>query len=127
MIVVTAGVGNAVDAAKTNAHSSSFHPGTINTWIFVNGTLSEQAFLQSVITATEAKAAVLRDRKIKDMETGTIATGTSTDSISVAATQVGTYLEFAGTITALGKCIAEGVYHCLTTSLDKRDRRLAAK
>lgn len=127
MIVVTGGVGNAVDAAKTNAHSSSFHPGTINTWIFVNGTLSEQAFLQSVITATEAKAAVLRDRKIKDMETGTIATGTSTDSISVAATQVGTYLEFAGTITSLGKCIAEGVYHCLTKSLDKRDRRLAAK
>ncbi|WP_400245158.1 heme ABC transporter ATP-binding protein [Niallia sp. JL1B1071] len=127
MIVVTGGVGNAVDAAKTNEHSSFLNPGTINIWIFVNGTLSEQAFVQSVITATEAKAAVLRDRKIKDLETGTIATGTSTDSILMAATQEGAYLEFGGTITALGKCVAQGVYQCLTKSLDKRDRRMAPK
>ena len=93
--------------------------------IFVNGKISEQAFLQSVITATEAKAAVLRDRKIKDQETGTIATGTSTDSILVAATQEGNYLEFAGTITSLGKCVAEGVYNCITEALDKRERRLS--
>ena len=127
MIVVTGGVGNAVDAARTNEHSSFLHPGTINIWIFVNGKLSEQAFLQSVITATEAKAAVLRDRKIKDLETGTLATGTSTDSILVAATQEGAYLEFGGTITELGKCVAQGVYQCLTESLDKRDRRIALK
>lgn len=127
MIVVTGGIGNAVDAAMTNKHSSFINPGTINIWIFVNGKLSEQAFLQSVITATEAKAAVLRDRKIKDLETGTLATGTSTDSILVAATQEGAYLEFGGTITELGKCVAQGVYQCLTKSLDKRDRRIAPK
>lgn len=127
MIVVTGGVGNAVDAAMTNEHSSFLNPGTINIWIFVNGELSEQAFLQSVITATEAKTAVLRDRNIKDSETGTIATGTSTDSILVAATQDGSYLEFGGTITALGKCVAQGVYQCLTKSLEKRDRRITPK
>ena len=125
LLVVTAGVGNAVDAAHSSEHSSFLHPGTINIWIFVNGKISEQAFLQSVITATEAKAAVLRDRKIKDQETGTIATGTSTDSILVAATQEGNYLEFAGTITSLGKCVAEGVYNCITEALDKRERRLS--
>jgi iron complex transport system ATP-binding protein len=122
MIIVTGGVGNAIEE-----YSSFLNLETINIWIFVNGKLSEQAFLQSVITAIEAKTAALRDRNIKDLETGAIVTSTSTDSVMVAATQEGTYLEFGGTITALGKSIAQGVYKCLTESLDKRDRRIAAK
>lgn len=126
VIIVTGGLGNAVDATKTNEHSSFLNLETLNIWIFVNGKLSEQAFLQSIITATEAKAAVLRDRNIKDLETGAIATGPST-SILVAATQEGAYHEFGGTITALGKYVAQGVYKCLTESLDKRNRRIAAK
>ncbi|MDV2583676.1 adenosylcobinamide amidohydrolase, partial [Alkalibacillus haloalkaliphilus] len=51
--VVTAGVGNAVDASKSELHTLGMVPGTINTWIFVNGELSEEAFIQSIMTATE--------------------------------------------------------------------------
>ena len=40
---------------KVNSIHSETTPGTINTWIFVNGELTEEAFIQSIMTATEAK------------------------------------------------------------------------
>ncbi|MGP7819101.1 heme ABC transporter ATP-binding protein [Niallia sp. 01092] len=123
-IVITAGVGNAVDAARSKEHFSYFNPGTINIWIFINGKLSDQAYIQSIMTATEAKASVLRDLQVVDPITETIATGTSTDSMLVAATQEGTEIEFAGTITLLGKLIATGVAECLAEALNKRNGRL---
>ena len=54
-VIVTAGVGNAIDASKSEQHSFEMTPGTINTWIFVSGELTEEAFIQSIMTATEAK------------------------------------------------------------------------
>jgi len=123
-IVATAGVGNAVDAAQAIEHSSELLPGTINIWIFVNGALSEAAYIQSIMTAAEAKASVLRREQVMDPITGTLATGTSTDSILIAATQEGDPIEFAGTISPLGKLIAAGVTECVTESLKKRNGRL---
>lgn len=123
LIVVTAGFGNAVDARKASEHDSGLIPGTINIWAFVNGELSEQAFVQSVITITETKAAFLRDYEIKDKVTGTVATGTSTDSVLIAATQQGYAVEFAGTITLLGKMLSRGVFECLSEALSKTGRR----
>jgi iron complex transport system ATP-binding protein len=111
-VVVTAGVGNAIDASKSEQHTFDQVPGTINTWIFVNGELTEEAFIQSIMTATEAKAKALHDLNIMDSVTGTIATGTSTDSILIAATQAGERLEYAGTITNLGKLVGKAVYEC---------------
>ncbi|HSI67766.1 MAG TPA: adenosylcobinamide amidohydrolase [Planococcus sp. (in: firmicutes)] len=110
VIAVTAGVGNAVDVSK--AFSRTLSVGTINTWIMVNGNLSEEAFIQAMITATEAKAKALHHEGITDPLTGTIATGTSTDSCLVAATQQGEFLPYAGPITELGMCIGAGVFEC---------------
>jgi iron complex transport system ATP-binding protein len=123
-VVVTAGVSNAVDASKSEMHSFEDIPGTINTWIFVNGELTEEAFIQSIMTATEAKGKVMEDQKVPDKVTGTIATGTSTDSILIAATQQGKYLEFAGTITPLGKLIGKAVYDCTTRAIQKSRKRM---
>lgn len=123
LIVVTVGIGHAVDAAKASEHDSGLTPGTINIWAFVNGELSDQAFVQSIITITEAKAAFLRDYEIKDKVTVTVATGTSTDSVLIAATQQGNYVEFAGTITLLGKMLSRGVYKCLSEAISKTCRR----
>ncbi|MCM3566956.1 adenosylcobinamide amidohydrolase [Neobacillus mesonae] len=122
-VVVTAGVGNAVDPSKSGQHTFEMVPGTINTWIFVNGELSEEAFIQSIMTATEAKAKAMVDLEVVDKVTGTIATGTSTDSILVAAAQTGKYLEYAGTITPLGKVIGHAVYQCTTKAVQKSRRR----
>lgn len=123
-IVVTAGVGNAVDASKSNMHEFEMIPGTINTWIFVNGKLTDDAFIQSIMTATEAKVKVLEDQHVIDSVTGTVATGTSTDSILIAATQKGKELEFAGTITPLGKLVSQGVYECTMESVRKSRKRV---
>jgi iron complex transport system ATP-binding protein len=121
--VVTAGVGNAIDASKSELHSFEMTPGTINTWIFVSGELTEEAFIQSIMTATEAKVKALNDLKVIDEVTGTIATGTSTDSILIAATQTGEVLEFAGTITPLGKLISKAVYQCTIEAIQKSSKR----
>lgn len=122
-VVVTAGVGNAVDVSKSELHSLEMVPGTINTWIFVNGNLSEEAFIQSIMTATEAKVKALHDLAVIDKVTGTMATGTSTDSILVAASQSGKVLDYAGTITPLGKLISKAVYQCTTASIQKSRKR----
>ena len=123
LVVVTAGVGNAIDASKSEWHSFEMVPGTINTWIFVNGELTEESFIQSIVTATEAKVKALNDLKVIDEVTGTIATGTSTDSILIAAAQTGQVLEFAGTITPLGKLISKAVYQCTTEAIQKSSNR----
>jgi len=122
-VAVTAGVGNAVDSSKSEQHTFEPMPGTINTWIFVNGELTEEAFIQSIMTATEAKAKALHDLNVIDGVTGTVATGTSTDSILIAATQTGKLLEYAGTITPLGKLIGKAVYECTTEGIQKSQKR----
>ena len=125
LVVVTAGVGNAVDVSKSHEHEYQVRTGTINTWLFINGELTEEAFIQCIMTATEAKVKVLHDLEVKDANTGTLATGTSTDSILIAATQKGKQLEFAGTITPLGKLIGKGVYECTLEAIQKSSRRRA--
>lgn len=123
LFVVTAGVGNAVDVANSHAANYPIRQGTINSWIFINGELTDEAFIQAIMTATEAKVKVLFDLGIKDPQTGTIATGTSTDSILVAASQRGKPFEFAGTITPLGKMIGKGMYECIYEAIGKSSKR----
>jgi iron complex transport system ATP-binding protein len=121
---VTAGVGNAIDASLADRHSWSSAPGTINTWIFVNGHLAEEAYIHSIVTATEAKVKALHDLRVLDKVTNTCATGTSTDSILIAATQRGAKLQYAGTITPLGKLISRGVYDCTVEALTNNRKRI---
>lgn len=117
LIMVTAGVGNAVDVSEALHRDRQERIGTINTWIIVNGQLSDEAFIQAMITATEAKTKALQTEDIKDPLTGTIATGTSTDSLLVAATQEGEHLPYAGPITPLGKLIGHGVFDCTVRAI----------
>ena len=39
--------------------------GTINTWVIVNGELPDEAFIQAMITATEAKTKALANGRSK--------------------------------------------------------------
>ncbi|MGK7376522.1 adenosylcobinamide amidohydrolase [Planococcus sp. 1R117A] len=115
VIAVTAGIGNAVDVSK--ALERAMQVGTINTWIMVNGKLSDEAFIQAMITATEAKTKALHLEGVMDLLTNTLATGTSTDSCLVAATQQGEHLPYAGPITELGKLIGAGVFECTVEAI----------
>ena len=117
IIAVTSGVGHAVDVSQAISRDETPKVGTINTWVIINGHLPDEAFIQAMITATEAKAKALQVENIKDPLTDTIATGTATDSILVAATQEGEILPYAGPITPLGKLIAHGVFDCTVKAI----------
>ncbi|RXJ03883.1 ATP-binding cassette domain-containing protein [Anaerobacillus alkaliphilus] len=124
-VMVTAGLSNAVDVSKAYLHDGKKATvGTINTWIFIDGNLSEAAFVQALVTATEAKAKALHDEEILDPVMGTIATGTSTDSIMIAATQKGKEFPYAGSITALGKAIGLLVHEATQKAIERNKRRL---
>lgn len=109
-VVVTAGVKHAVDVAESYRFDREAHIGTINTWVFINGQLTDEAFLQAMMTATEAKTKAMAHVGVRDALSGTIATGTATDSLLIAATQQGPTTQYAGTVTELGKLIGHGVY-----------------
>ncbi|WP_213422197.1 adenosylcobinamide amidohydrolase [Bhargavaea massiliensis] len=115
IVCVTAGVGNAVDASL--GASRDAYAGTINTWVVVNGHLSEEAMIQGMITATEAKAKAMQTEQVLDPLTGTVATGTSTDSLLIAATQTGIRYPYAGTVTELGQAIGSGVFECTAEAI----------
>jgi iron complex transport system ATP-binding protein len=123
LIVVTAGIGNATDVSRSVEHALLESARTINTWVFVNGHLTEGAFIQSIVTATEAKTKAMNDLEVGDQITGSIASDTPTDSILVAATQNGCKLENAGTTTPLGKLIGKGVYKCTVQAIKKARSR----
>ncbi|MEN1967528.1 adenosylcobinamide amidohydrolase [Lentibacillus sp. N15] len=113
-IVVTAGSGNAVDTAHVGNHE--FHSNqpfvTINTWVFVNGNLTDTAFIQCMMLATEAKVKALHEIAVMDN-----VTGTSADSILIAGTQHGPTLTYGGSITSLGSLVGKGVYTCMKQAL----------
>ncbi|HET7658296.1 MAG TPA: adenosylcobinamide amidohydrolase [Bacillales bacterium] len=123
-VLVTAGTGDAVDVSLASRHGGDGPTvGTINGWIFVDGFLSEEAFVQAVMTATEAKVKALQQQGVKDFLTGTLATGTATDSLLVAASQRGEKHPFAGTGTTLGKAIGRAVYECTIEAINKDRKR----
>ncbi|MEK1830794.1 adenosylcobinamide amidohydrolase [Priestia megaterium] len=104
--VITAGVGNAVDITADEAVPFYSSPGTIN--MFFRGRYAYGcSVFTAFIAATEAKTKTLSQLGVIDPATKTIATGTSTDSISVAASQQGPLYEYAGSMTALGQAVAK--------------------
>lgn len=110
IVAVTAGLGNVVERESII--------GPINMWVMINGHLADETFIQAMMTATEAKAKALQDEQVKGSLTETMATGTSTDSILLAATQQGALLQDAGPVTPLGKLVAKGVYHCTVRAIN---------
>jgi iron complex transport system ATP-binding protein len=94
-------------------------PRNINTWLFINGRISEEAFIQSAMTAAEAKISVLNELEGSGAGIAGQSAGISTDSICIAATQQGELIAYAGTATPLGKLISEGIHTCTKEAILK--------
>lgn len=111
---VTAGVGNAARAGKKRKTFPAYQCSTINTFIFIDSSLTQAAMVNAIITATEAKAAALQDLAIFD-DAGQVATGTTTDAIVIAVSQNAKYRthQFAGAATSIGNAIGCLVYDAL--------------
>ncbi|QPI65502.1 adenosylcobinamide amidohydrolase [Vreelandella venusta] len=125
LALVTAGVGNAVDISVSSDSDprlvlrSISKVGTINTFLFLDAHLTDGALVNASLSATEAKVQALRKVGVKDPFSDTPATGTSTDSLSIAATQRGCQTSYAGSGTALGRAIGQAVYRATLDSLSK--------
>ncbi|MGM0854170.1 MAG: adenosylcobinamide amidohydrolase [Bacillota bacterium] len=118
-VVVTAGIGNAIDVSTSYQYGIESKPGTINTWVFINGNLSDEAYIEALVTSTEAKVRALHDMNVRDRRTGQLATGTPTDSILIASSQKGGLEPFAGPITPIGKLIGRGVYEVTKKAIQR--------
>lgn len=119
IVAVTAGVGKAIDVSKAYERSSNYTIGTINTWVIVNAELTDEAFVQAMMTATEAKVKALQIEEVHDNVSNTIATGTATDSILIAATQQGMQHTYGGTIAPLGKWIGKAVFETTVEAIQR--------
>lgn len=78
-------------------------PGTINIIVAVPVPLSDAAYVNAVITATEAKTQAL-------LEAGVQATGTASDAVCIAAPLAGDPEDFAGPRSPWGARIARAVH-----------------
>jgi iron complex transport system ATP-binding protein len=112
--LVSAGLSNAACAGITPPFS--YLPGTINIILLLDARLTRDAMLNAFITATEAKCAVLQSRNIHT-SAGNPATGTSTDTVTIAVTDLGALQSYAGPVTMIGWLVARAVRQALEDSL----------
>ncbi|MDT8859299.1 adenosylcobinamide amidohydrolase [Alkalihalobacillus sp. MEB130] len=124
LVIVTAGVGNAVDITSSVKANRKTQVGTINTMVFIDANFSDGALVNGYMSATEAKVKALQDLQIKDSNSNTIATGTSTDALLLALTQQGTQTPYAGSGTTVGTCIGQLVYKATTLAVKKYLQRM---
>jgi adenosylcobinamide hydrolase len=97
----SAGVSDPVVAEPDAIGPGVVDPGTINIILLVDGQLTPAALVNAVITVTEAKTMVLGEWQVRTAQ-GQPASGTSTDSVVVAATGRGPALSYAGPATTIG-------------------------
>jgi iron complex transport system ATP-binding protein len=113
-LLLTAGVGNATSAGISQPFACG--PGTINTIVLLDARLTRGAMVNAVLTLTEAKTAVLQEMGVRTPD-GALATGTSTDTVTVAMTGRGPAHPYAGPATLPGWLIARTLRQALKEAL----------
>lgn len=124
LAVVTAGTGNAVDITNMSNTRETQTIGTINIMLFIDAHFTDGALVNGIMSATEAKVKALQDLNIKDIQSNTIATGTSTDAILLGLTQQGKKTPYAGSGTTVGKGIGQIVYRATKEAVKKYLQRI---
>ena len=92
------------------------HVGTINLVVLADAQLSLEAEVRAATLATEAKTLALFEADVKTGE-GSIATGTSMDTIIIASTGRGPFFRYSGTSTLLGHLIGRAVYEVVAAGV----------
>jgi adenosylcobinamide hydrolase len=95
--------------------------GTINIIVLIDGNPSESCMVAALITATEAKSAVMRDFDVRSRYTGDSATGSITDSVTIASTCSGKTLSLAGPASKLGKLVGYCARRAVMEALLKQE------
>ena len=95
--------------------------GTINIIVLIDGMPTDSCMVASIITATEAKSAVLRDFDVRSLYTGDSATGSITDSVTIASTNEGKTISYGGPASKLGKLVGYCTRKAVTEALIKQE------
>jgi adenosylcobinamide hydrolase len=95
--------------------------GTINIIVLIDGNPSESCMVATLITSTEAKSAALRDFDVRSRYTGDSATGSVTDSVTIASTCNGKTLLLGGPPSKLGKLVGYCVRKAVSEALLKQE------
>jgi adenosylcobinamide amidohydrolase len=119
---------NVVATAGASHGESSGEPidadhevGTINVIVVINGNPTDSCLVASFLTATEAKTAALNDLDVRSRYNGEAATGSITDSLSVATTNTGPAIELGGPASKLGQLVSACVREAVREALQKQD------
>ncbi len=100
---------------------ASHSRGTINIIVFLNCNPTDSCLVSLFLTATEAKTAALNDYDIRSRYSGDAATGTITDSLSVATTNQGKTIELGGPASPVGQLVANAVRQAVKEAADKQE------
>jgi adenosylcobinamide amidohydrolase len=96
-------------------------PGTINIIVYIEGNPTDSCMVASLITATEAKSAALRDFDIRSFYNDDSATGSITDSVTVATTNHGKTIVYGGPASKLGQMVGSCTRTAVTEALIKQE------
>lgn len=108
---LTAGLGNL--ASPGLSPIARPYSGTINIFVVLHADLSEAAMVEAVQIVSEVKARQLRQYFTQE---GHPATGTSTDTVSVARLD-GSRQDYCGAVTPAGRALGQAVDVALTAAL----------
>jgi len=95
--------------------------GTINIIVLIDSNPTDSCMVASLITATEAKSAALRDLDVRSLYTGDSATGSITDSVTIASTHQGKIIRYGGPASKLGKAVGGCTRKAVTEALIKQE------
>lgn len=129
-VFTTAGVdvGATAGEATVSKQNEPFSKlGTINIILIIDGNLTDGCMMDAAKTMTEAKSVTLRELDVRSRFSGDLASGTVTDTVTVACTGRGELVKFAGTGTVLGELIGGMVKESLKDALDKQQGIVAGR
>lgn len=124
-VVATAGASHGESAGEII--DAGHQAGTINIIVVINGSPTDSCLMAAFVTATEAKTAALHDLDIRSRYSGDAATGTITDSLSVATTNTGQAIELGGPASELGQLVASCVREAVKEAVQKQDGTLLSR
>jgi adenosylcobinamide amidohydrolase len=125
--VTTVGLANALAVGDPPAHRAGPTVGTINVLCQISTPLSEEALVEALALAAEARTAAMLDARVPSLVSGRMASGTGTDCIVVAAPALDRPgrealppIAYAGKHTALGALIGETVREAVGRGVARR-------
>ncbi len=124
-VIATAGASHGESAGEII--NADHLDGTINIMVIINGNPTDSCLVAAFVTATEAKTAALNDLDIRSRYSGEAATGSITDSLSVATTNTGETIELGGPASRLGQLVASCVREAVKVALQKQDGTLPSR